>query len=356
MVGPHKSGFTLIELLVVVAIIAILASLLLPALARSREAARRANCVNNLKQWGLIFKMYAGESRGGYFPPGARYTVGARALQYDSLTLYPEYWTDTALARCPSDPGGDAFGRALGMDSDFVDQIERIARAVSDNPTPAGLGCLHGKLSVPVSYCYLAYLADTQSKVTDIVLTELAMSEDDFDAPRYVVEEHAAPALNAIDATCLGPLQVYRSASGHLAYHDDIAQSLWGGWPDDDGITPLPGHYYRMREGAERFLIRDINNPAASSMAQSSIFIMWDAYCMGGTGIGVGPPESDIMRFNHVPGGSNVLYSDGHVEFVKLEAKSHMRILTLSPDSLAGALGEEFNNWTWNLGSMGGFG
>lgn len=111
----NRHGFTLVELLVVVGIIAILASLLLPALARSREAARRATCLGNLKQWAVVMKMYAGENSGGYPPAGLQWDrcsagppryAGCRANDVWSvpsgLHIFPEYLTDVRLFFCPS--------------------------------------------------------------------------------------------------------------------------------------------------------------------------------------------------------------------------------------------------------------
>ena len=75
--APDRRGFTLIELLVVISIIAVLIALLLPAVQAAREAARRTQCTNNLKQLGLAAMNY--ESSNGTLPPGSY----AAARDYD---------------------------------------------------------------------------------------------------------------------------------------------------------------------------------------------------------------------------------------------------------------------------------
>jgi len=76
----------------------------------------------------------------------------------------------------------------------------------------------------------------------------------------------------------------------------------------DNDLTEAGITIYRFREGIERFFITDINNPAASAMAQSSISVISD---------NISSNPTDEQHFNHLPGGANVLYMDGHVEFLK---------------------------------------
>ncbi|HEX4588431.1 MAG TPA: DUF1559 domain-containing protein, partial [Gemmataceae bacterium] len=177
---PGRPALTLIELLVVIAIIAVLIDLLLPAVQKAREAANRARCTNQLKQYGLACLNYEGAV--GIFPPGGRrlpelsyYDKGSWQLYLLPYIEQSALWAkvpgnlkvpyvDSISRQTPTDPPGFAQNCAGGKipplpyarcpsDGDWRDHPEATNYAGSYGPGCVGGYC--GAVAMPFErYCW----------------------------------------------------------------------------------------------------------------------------------------------------------------------------------------------------------
>ncbi len=313
-------GFTLIELLVVVSIISILAAILLPALARAREAARRASCASNLKQMGLVFIMYANENH-DLFPPGSPNQLwGEEQLptptgsyprqlirnnfSIDALSIFPGYLTDIKVLVCPSGlvPHGGERDRWY--------QDETFA---PENFTPQ----------------YFPGLPPSPTTNDQIYWARLRLQglRTDWECVTSQMYTYF-------------PYAILTEEQGLFLY-EELDRLMWLGQSNfmDEDLIVFGGHapgggniYRRTRIDAGRIFITDINNPANSAVADSQLPVLFDS-----------SSDSGRIIMNHEPLGGNVLYLDGHVEFRRYPDALYR--LPYTPDFVRWTQANVWDNW-----------
>ena len=226
--------------------------------------------------------MYAGESHGMYPHRQLRRLDGrlSREMIFDGALVYPGYLADLNIVWCPS----------------WVAQNSPVDRydAYTDRGSNAD-GVVQPEEITKEPYDYTGFLIMNDLNILGPVAGTISASADPYG--RFQESEFVN--------TPFGELGLASYASQGLASDQDftVSAAFAGTQAGGDVI-------FRLREGIERFLITDINNSAATAAANGYVPVMWDHV------------TTEYISFAHLPGGINVLYFDGHANYLTYPSRA----------------------------------
>lgn len=326
-----SQGFTLVELLVVIAIIGVLVALLLPAVQAAREAARRSQCVNNMKQTQLAVLNY--ESSKG-MPPGAEITndhclnrdrgTGCRGVPL-FMIIFPYMEDSAATAAFKA-----ALTEALANNPQGVwgwvtaaDQSTQLGNTRIDSYICPSVG-VPGWESVVQRRDYFAVAGGKIEFLGDPILKQ----------PRGIFPQtpaSAAPGSWRGGTFTNGPFRLRDSVelkrytdgtSSTFSIGESVHPAFYGGppnWPTYGEPEGGPGCWWHGGGGV------DVNTPEPDNFGDMSIgrfmrhtffALNTDLRTFAGGAFWDGNHENDAPFGSHHPGGANFVFADGHVDFI----------------------------------------
>jgi prepilin-type N-terminal cleavage/methylation domain-containing protein/prepilin-type processing-associated H-X9-DG protein len=329
--AQHRRGFTLIELLVVIAIISVLASLLLPAVQNAREAARRTQCKNRLKQIGLALHAYHGSHRS--FPIGAAFAPtpdgnnATPAIRGSSFFVAILPWIEqgNAYKRLVHEaPGGIAATNYTGNPNgvildDLYVAIYWCPSASLSEYIPAATGQPHNLMTTTyVGISGAAFRGTTVNPDAEVVGTCGNNSQAILGHNGLLVENHSFSFRDISDGTTNTLLVAEQSSAQYPTINVSSGQPVVDLITDETIRSSYFGSVWAGTNHPSGLIAGGPTNSCHNvyniTTVKYGINLNGSAPATGDTTVVSGGAHTPIMSAH--PGGANVLFADGGVRFL----------------------------------------